>query len=60
MFEKRCVLNFNLIDTLITSGYVDKIDILFKQLSNEHDITVKFINEYIDRSKYQEVFINKL
>jgi hypothetical protein len=38
----------------------DKIDALFKQLANEHEQTINFINEYIDRSKDQEAFVKKL
>lgn len=59
-FEKECVLNFDLVDALIISECTDKKDTLFKQLANEHEITIKFINEYIDRSKCQDVFVKQL
>jgi hypothetical protein len=59
-FEKECILNFDIVDTLLENSYKDKIDVLFKQLANEHEQTLKFINEYIDRSKVQGIFINKL
>lgn len=59
-FEKECILNFDLVDAVIISQYTDKTDTLFKQLANEHEITIKFINEYIDRSKCQEIFVCKL
>lgn len=59
-FEKKCVLNFDLVDALIVSECADKRDALFKQLANEHEITIKFINEYIDRSKCQDMFVNHL
>ena len=59
-FEKECILNFDLVDALIMSQYTDKTDTLFRQLANEHEITIKFINEYIDRSKCQESFVCKL
>lgn len=59
-FEKECVLNFDLVDALIMSQYTDKTDTLFRQLANEHEITIKFINEYIDRSKCQDVFVKQL
>lgn len=59
-FEKECILNFDLVDALIMSQYTDKTDTLFRQLANEHEITIKFINKYIDRSKCQESFVCKL
>lgn len=59
-FEKECILNFDLIDSLIINKHTDKIDKLFKQLANEREITIKFINEYIDRSKCQNEFVKQL
>ena len=59
-FEKECILNFDLVDALIISQYTDKTDTLFRQLANEHEITIKFINEYIDKSKHKSMFVNQL
>lgn len=59
-FEKECILNFDIVDTLLEGNYTNEIDILFKQLSNEHKIAVRFIDEYIDRAKSQDVFIIQL
>ena len=59
-FEKECILNFDLVDALIVSQYTDKTDTLFKQLANEHETTIKFINEYIDKSKHKSMFVNQL
>lgn len=59
-FEKECILNFDLVDALIISQYTDKTDTLFKQLANEHETTIKFINEYIDKSKHKSMFVNQL
>ena len=50
-FEKECILNFDLVDALIISQYTDKTDTLFKQLANEHETTIKFINEYIEQTQ---------
>lgn len=59
-FEKECILNFDLVDALIISQYTDKTDTLFKQLANEHETTIKFINEYIDKNKHKSMFVNQL
>ena len=59
-FEKECILNFDLVNALIISQYTDKTDTLFKQLANEHETTIKFINEYIDKSKHKSMFVNQL
>lgn len=53
-------MNFDLVDALIISQYTDKTDTLFKQLANEHETTIKFINEYIDKSKHKSMFVNQL
>ena len=53
-------MNFDLVDALIISQYTDKTDTLFKQLANEHETTIKFINEYIDKNKHKSMFVNQL
>lgn len=60
MFEKECILNFDIVDTLLKCNLKDKIDTLFQQLGNEHELTISFINEYIDRSKEQGTFVREL
>jgi hypothetical protein len=60
MFEKECILNFDVVDALLEYHVEDKTDALFKQLANEHELTINFINEYIDRSREQEAFTKKL
>lgn len=59
-FEKECILNFDIVDTLLMGNYPNELDVLFKQLSNEHEHIVRFIDEYIDRARLLDVFINKL
>lgn len=59
-FEKECILNFEIVDSLLEGNYENEIDVLFKQLSNEHETTIRFIDEYIDRAKFQDVFVIKL
>ena len=60
MFEKNCVLNFDLVDAVLASNDEEKKEKILKQLSNEQEVSVQFINEYIDRSKYLEQFITRL
>ncbi len=60
LFEKECILNFDIVDTLLASNLEDKKEVLFKQLINEQEETVRFINEYIDRSNEQNLFVKKL
>lgn len=60
LFEKECILNFDIIDTLLASNLEYKKEVLFKQLTNEQEETIRFINEYIDRSNEQDLFVNKL
>lgn len=60
LFEKDCILNFDIIDTLLVSNLEDKKEVLFKQLTNEQEETIRFINEYIDRSNEQDLFVKKL
>ncbi|MGL4107040.1 YobI family P-loop NTPase [Clostridium sp. LP20] len=64
-FDNIGCLNYMLIDYLIENcngniKYGDYYDRVVKQLSNESDISFKFLEEYIDRGKNIERFITDL
>lgn len=59
-FEKECILNFDIVDTLLECNYTNELTVLFNQLLNEQEITIRFIDEYIDRAKFQDLFVIKL
>lgn len=60
-FEKTYVLNYNLLDNFLESGkFILKKDIFLKQLSNESDISVKFIYSYIKVGQNTGLFIKNL
>jgi hypothetical protein len=60
-FEKKYILNYDLIDFLINSSkYSTKQKKVFSQLSNESEISIRFIDEFIDYESNIEIFINIL
>lgn len=60
-FEKQSILNFDLVDTILNSNnYPNEKELLFKQLSSESDIVTMFINQFLDRTQYVELFIFEL
>ncbi len=60
-FEKSYILNYNLFDHLIKSKkYLVKKGIVFKQLSNESNDSIKFIKSYIEEGRNLDLFINEL
>jgi len=60
-FEKPYVLNHNLIDFLVNSQkYKRKKEFLLKQISNEKNTSVSFIDEHLDNSINAELFINNI
>lgn len=60
-FEKSYVLNYNLLDHFLESRkFILKKDIFLKQLSNESDISVKFIYSYIEVGQNTGLFIKNL
>ncbi|AND64486.1 hypothetical protein AX766_08710 [Flavobacterium covae] len=58
-FERESILNFNLLDYLLKNrlSYSDKINSIFKLLSNWNGTTFDFIKGYIDNGEYQPEFI---
>lgn len=60
MFDKEYVLNFDLVDTLLVSDMEDEKNNLFKQLANEKEESIRFINEYINKGICIEPFISKI
>lgn len=60
-FEKENILNFNLIDTLISSTKeTEKKNIFYKQFSNATETKINFLNKFIDNTSHLEVFIKEL
>jgi len=57
-FEKEYILNFDLVDTiLVSSRYEEEKELLFRQLCNEKEQTIKFIENFVDRTGNIELFI---
>ncbi len=60
-YEKKSTLNYSLLDFLFESSkYKIKKETILKQLSNESNVSIKFIDGYINHTAYIEKFINQL
>lgn len=60
-FEKEYVLNFKLVDYLITlNGENEKLDRVMQLLANEKESSIYFLNKYIFHCADIEVFFQKL
>ena len=59
-FEEKAVYNFDLTESLLTAGASEKLNILIQQLSDESETSWKFIDEFVDRTKHPELFIQML
>nr|WP_142413861.1 hypothetical protein [Hathewaya massiliensis] len=64
-FEKEYILNYGLVDYIIknkngVSQYEEYYKILITQLTNESDSSFNFINQYIDITEYNEIFMKDL
>lgn len=62
-FDREYILNFNVIDFLGNNyeRYSIKYDIIIKQLSNEKQVSIDFIDQYIQNQDRQvKIFIDKL
>ncbi|MBE6351588.1 MAG: hypothetical protein E7060_01440 [Treponema bryantii] len=60
-FEKENILNFYLVETLISSTKeTDKKNIFYKQFSNATVTKIDFLNKFIDKTSYLELFIKEL
>ena len=60
-FEKENILNFDLIETLISSTKeTDKKNVFYKQFSNATETKINFLNKFIDNTSHLEVFIKEL
>lgn len=60
-FEKEYILNYDLADAiLMLKDSKSKRDIFFKQLSNEQDTTIKFIDGYINYTQHIKPFFEEL
>jgi len=58
-FERETILNFNLLDYLLKnkSNHINRIDSIFKLLSNGSENTFNFIKGYIENGENQQEFI---
>jgi len=60
-FEKEFILNYALVDYLLTSTkYHTKKEKIFKQLKNESEYSIRFIDGFIDYTSNIELFIKLL
>jgi len=60
-FDKEYILNYNLLDFLLEkTNYISIIDKIFNKLKDESDISIRFIDGFIDISKNIKSFIAKL
>lgn len=61
-FSQVEILNYDLLDFMIENkdSYKEQLDILFLQLTNEHELQVRFIDGYLQHGKYKEYFIKTL
>lgn len=57
-FEEKAVYNFDLMEQLLSNDEeIDKRNIFIQQLSDESDISWSFVDEFIDKTKFQKKFI---
>ena len=57
-FKQKEIYNFDLLDYLISDeGNKEKLNILITQLSDENEISTKFIHEYFDATQNQQQFV---
>ncbi len=60
-FEQKEIYNFDLLDFLLRNmQHAEKLDLFITQLSDEHEISLAFIDEYIKISKDLEKFVHIL
>ncbi len=60
-FEKEYILNNRIVETLLESSkYNDKKEKLFKQLSNQQESSIKFIDQFIETTSNLELFISNI
>ncbi len=61
VFEKPYIYNHNLIDYLLKSKANErKKEFFLRQISNEENVSIRFIDEHLDNSINVELFINKM
>lgn len=56
-FEQKAVYNFALLEELLSHGPKEKLTVFITQLSDENEISWRFIDEFVSRNKQQEKFI---
>ena len=61
-FAKEAIFNYDLIEYLIENknSFTEQYDILFQQLSNESEVSVKFIIKYINHLPETNIFVKEI
>lgn len=61
-FSRKEILNFNLLDFMLKNStlYKSKLDLFFRQLSNESVSSIEFCTNFLKKTDYKETFIKKL
>lgn len=59
-FEQKAIYNFDLLEQLLLSNHSEKLQIFIQQLSDGEDTSWRFIDEFINRTSRQELFIRLL
>ncbi len=60
-FEQKEIYNFDLLDYLLVNElHSEKCELFIRQLSDESELSWKFINEYIERTSEVKGFLRKL
>ena len=59
-FEQKAVYNFDLLEELLSHGPEEKLDVFITQLSDENEVSWRFIDEFVGKTKQKEHFIRLL
>ncbi|WP_455617034.1 YobI family P-loop NTPase [Eisenbergiella sp.] len=60
-FEQKAIYNFDVLECLLSSNdHIEKLNAFIKQLADENEQSWKYIDEFIEITKYQDLFINLL
>lgn len=60
-FGQKTIYNFNLLECMLSSDvYIEKLNVLMKQLVDEDERSWKFIDEFVDLTEHQSYFIKLL
>jgi hypothetical protein len=59
-FEKEYILNYSLLDFLLSNNKEELNNLIFKQLKNESQKSISFIDGFVDYSSNTELFIKTI